>query len=204
MRAANGHLIIGCALDGTITAFNSGAERILGWRADEVVGQKTMLELPRPGRDTDAGCAAPGRTRGRCAAGDQRARRRSGARLQMPHEGRPAHHRRAVDQCDHGPSGAVYRVRRNRHRRHPGAPGDAVAGRTARDLPAARRPAAVDDGRALGRAVALRDDRRALAGQDRCRSGTVRRPPDRGLLRRTGPCRRAGRLRARPARGCPG
>jgi PAS domain S-box-containing protein len=48
LRAANGHLIIGCTPDGTVTAFNVGAERILGWTADEVVGQKTMLSFHDP------------------------------------------------------------------------------------------------------------------------------------------------------------
>lgn len=48
LRAASGHLIIGCDPDGTITAFNSGAERILGWSADEVVGRRTLLDFHDP------------------------------------------------------------------------------------------------------------------------------------------------------------
>jgi PAS domain S-box-containing protein len=48
MRAANGHLIIGCTPDGVITAFNAGAEHILGWQADEVIGQQTILDFHDP------------------------------------------------------------------------------------------------------------------------------------------------------------
>jgi PAS domain S-box-containing protein len=56
LRAASGHLIIGCDPDGTVTAFNPGAERILGWSAAEVVGYKTMLDFHDP--DATPGLAA--------------------------------------------------------------------------------------------------------------------------------------------------
>ncbi|HEY2272605.1 MAG TPA: PAS domain S-box protein [Jatrophihabitantaceae bacterium] len=48
MRAASGHLIIRCTPDGTVVGFNAGAEKILGWRADEVVGAKTLLDFHDP------------------------------------------------------------------------------------------------------------------------------------------------------------
>jgi PAS domain S-box-containing protein len=48
LRAASGHLIIGCDPRGTVTAFNPGAERILGWSAAEVVDTMTMLDFHDP------------------------------------------------------------------------------------------------------------------------------------------------------------
>ncbi|MDX6668677.1 MAG: hypothetical protein QOK04_2057, partial [Solirubrobacteraceae bacterium] len=38
--------IIGKALDGTIVSWNSGAERIYGYRADEVVGKPMSMLVP--------------------------------------------------------------------------------------------------------------------------------------------------------------
>jgi PAS domain S-box-containing protein len=43
LRAATGYAIIGTDLHGTITFFNEGAERMLGYRADEVIGHLTPL-----------------------------------------------------------------------------------------------------------------------------------------------------------------
>jgi hypothetical protein len=43
LRAATGYLIIACDGDGVITEFNQGAERLLGYRAEEVVGTCTPL-----------------------------------------------------------------------------------------------------------------------------------------------------------------
>ncbi len=102
LRAATGHLIIGCDLDGTITVFNPGAERMLGWRGRRGRRPDDDAELPRPGRD--AGAARATRRRARVAAmlATNAARRaRRDPRLDMPHEGRPAHHRLAVDQRHH-------------------------------------------------------------------------------------------------------
>lgn len=48
MRAASGHLIIRTTPDGTVVGFNVGAERILGWTADEVIGRMTMLDFHDP------------------------------------------------------------------------------------------------------------------------------------------------------------
>ena len=48
LRAASGHLIIGCDPSGVVAAFNPGAERILGWTSAEVVGQKTLLDFHDP------------------------------------------------------------------------------------------------------------------------------------------------------------
>jgi PAS domain S-box-containing protein len=48
MRAANGHLIISCTPDGVVTTFNRGAEQILGWTAEEVVGTLTLLDFHDP------------------------------------------------------------------------------------------------------------------------------------------------------------
>ena len=48
LAAATGNAIIAMDLDGTITVFNPGAERMLGYRADEVVGAarpELMLDL---------------------------------------------------------------------------------------------------------------------------------------------------------------
>lgn len=47
LRAATGHCILATDDAGSITIFNSGAERLLGWRADEVVG-KPLLEFLHP------------------------------------------------------------------------------------------------------------------------------------------------------------
>jgi PAS domain S-box-containing protein len=44
LRAATGHSVIACGLDGRITMFNPGAERMLGWPAAEVVG-RPMAEI---------------------------------------------------------------------------------------------------------------------------------------------------------------
>jgi hypothetical protein len=48
LRAATGHLIVACDRDGTILEFNQGAERLLGYRADEVVGKTTPLLFHDP------------------------------------------------------------------------------------------------------------------------------------------------------------
>lgn len=48
LRAATGHIIMACDPDGTIVAFNDGAERLLGYRADEVVGRHTPLLFHDP------------------------------------------------------------------------------------------------------------------------------------------------------------
>ena len=41
LAAVTGHAVIGVDRGGTITLFNAGAERMLGWSADEVVGRRT-------------------------------------------------------------------------------------------------------------------------------------------------------------------
>ncbi|MHB8341411.1 MAG: PAS domain S-box protein [Mycobacteriales bacterium] len=41
LRAASGYSIIACDLDGTITVFNPGAESLLGYRAEEMIGKQT-------------------------------------------------------------------------------------------------------------------------------------------------------------------
>src|SRR5712692_3005484 len=43
LQAATEYSILGTDLDGVITVFNEGAERLLGYRADEVVGKVTPL-----------------------------------------------------------------------------------------------------------------------------------------------------------------
>jgi PAS domain S-box-containing protein len=48
LRAATEHSIVGTTLDGRITVFNAAAERLLGYRCDEVVGLETALLLHDP------------------------------------------------------------------------------------------------------------------------------------------------------------
>ena len=48
LRAATGNLIVTCDPNGIITVFNEGAERLLGYRADEVVGSCTPLAFHDP------------------------------------------------------------------------------------------------------------------------------------------------------------
>jgi hypothetical protein len=48
LRAATGHIIVACDPDGTIVEFNQGAERLLGYRADEVIGKHTPLLFHDP------------------------------------------------------------------------------------------------------------------------------------------------------------
>jgi PAS domain S-box-containing protein len=45
LRAATGYSIVGTGVDGVINVFNEGAERLLGYRWDEVVGQLTFDRL---------------------------------------------------------------------------------------------------------------------------------------------------------------
>ena len=47
--------IITKSLDGTIRSFNPAAERLLGYRADELVGQPVMRLVPEDRRDEEAG-----------------------------------------------------------------------------------------------------------------------------------------------------
>ncbi len=61
MRAATEHAIIATDLSGTITVFSEGAERMLGYRAEDIVGRFTMLlfhdqnELHRRSREFGVG-----------------------------------------------------------------------------------------------------------------------------------------------------
>jgi hypothetical protein len=48
LRAATGNMIVTCDPTGIITVFNQGAERLLGYRADEVVGASTLLTFHDP------------------------------------------------------------------------------------------------------------------------------------------------------------
>lgn len=48
LRAATGNLIVTCDPNGVIAVFNQGAERLLGYRADEVVGTRTLLSFHDP------------------------------------------------------------------------------------------------------------------------------------------------------------
>ncbi len=61
LRAATGHSVIACDLDGRITMFNPGAERMLGWTADEVVGRPMAAVVHDPDelacRADELGCA---------------------------------------------------------------------------------------------------------------------------------------------------
>jgi diguanylate cyclase (GGDEF)-like protein/PAS domain S-box-containing protein len=49
LRAATEHAVIATDRDGTITLFSEGAERMLGYRADEVVGRLTPSAFHDPG-----------------------------------------------------------------------------------------------------------------------------------------------------------
>jgi two-component system CheB/CheR fusion protein len=44
--------IVGLSLEGIITSWNAGAERIFGYRADEIVGQ-SIMRIVRPGREEE-------------------------------------------------------------------------------------------------------------------------------------------------------
>jgi PAS domain S-box-containing protein len=61
LRAATGHSVIACDLDGRITMFNPGAERMLGWRAADVLGRSMTDVLHDPGelaqRAAEVDCA---------------------------------------------------------------------------------------------------------------------------------------------------
>ncbi len=48
LRAATGNMIVTCDPDGIVTDFNQGAERLLGYRADEIVGRYTPLMFHDP------------------------------------------------------------------------------------------------------------------------------------------------------------
>ena len=48
VRAARDYLVVATDLNGTIQEFNSGAERMLGYRADEVVGREDPVMLHDP------------------------------------------------------------------------------------------------------------------------------------------------------------
>lgn len=48
LRAATGHLIITTDQDGTVLAFNAGAERILGYRAADVIGEYDVTRFIEP------------------------------------------------------------------------------------------------------------------------------------------------------------
>jgi len=43
---ASDGLIVSRGLDGTVLSWNRGAERVLGWRADEIVGRSYLLFVP--------------------------------------------------------------------------------------------------------------------------------------------------------------
>ena len=45
LRAATGHCVFATDAAGVITIFNSGAERLLGWRAEEMVGRATPAQF---------------------------------------------------------------------------------------------------------------------------------------------------------------
>ncbi|HEX3947630.1 MAG TPA: PAS domain-containing sensor histidine kinase [Acidimicrobiales bacterium] len=48
LRAATETAVIGCDPDGVVTFFSTGAEKILGYRPDEVVGTKTVYDFIDP------------------------------------------------------------------------------------------------------------------------------------------------------------
>ena len=50
LRAATEHSIVGTDTDGTITVFNEGAERMLGYAAEELVGRETPAVIHDPAR----------------------------------------------------------------------------------------------------------------------------------------------------------
>ncbi|MPY95520.1 MAG: PAS domain S-box protein [Acidimicrobiia bacterium] len=64
LRAATEHAIIGTDVDGTIVVFNTGAERLLGYQAEEVLGRTGPMRFHDPGevesRAAELG-VAPGR-----------------------------------------------------------------------------------------------------------------------------------------------
>ena len=62
LAATTGTSIIGTDPDGIITFYNPGAERLLGWTAEEVVGKVTPGDLPRPGRDRATAARSSGST----------------------------------------------------------------------------------------------------------------------------------------------
>jgi PAS domain S-box-containing protein len=92
LRAATGHSVIACDLDGTITTFNPGAERMLGWRAVDLLGRSMVEVLHDPdelaARGAEVGCAPglPALTHAVTASGgmetrDWSYRTRDGSRL---------------------------------------------------------------------------------------------------------------------------
>ena len=92
LRAATGHSVIACDLDGTIMMFNPGAERMLGWRAADVLGRALPDLVHDPAelaqRATELGCppGLPALTHAVTAAGGMETRdwtylTRGGARL---------------------------------------------------------------------------------------------------------------------------
>jgi PAS domain S-box-containing protein len=92
LRAATGHSVIACDLDGRITMFNPGAERMLGWRAADVLGRSMADVVHDPdelaARAAELGCARglPVLTHAVTAAGGMETRdwtylTRDGARL---------------------------------------------------------------------------------------------------------------------------
>ncbi len=55
LRAATGNMIVACDPDGIITDFNQGAERLLGYRADDVVGTQFALLFEHANTSTEFG-----------------------------------------------------------------------------------------------------------------------------------------------------
>ena len=57
LSAATGNAIVATDLSGTITVFNPGAERMLGYRAEEVVGSATPALFLAPDELADQAAA---------------------------------------------------------------------------------------------------------------------------------------------------